>query len=178
MVLAHVTAEQSYALLDSGRREDALEPPRYAHGHDTRRLPGLLRSWLFTAEGAIHSALGNQIGARKALDQAPRHLPTDPANPELPFLMLDETHLARRRGHCLARLGSKEAVESLHAALDGMRAATLSRAEAGLRVDLAFALTAQEDTTEARKHAQRAAELTRTTGSARQRARIIRLLGA
>ncbi|TDQ52992.1 hypothetical protein EV190_105109 [Actinorugispora endophytica] len=44
-------------------------------------------------------------------------------------------------------------------------------------VDLAFALTARGDTTEARRHAQRAADLARTTGSVRQRVRIAKLPG-
>lgn len=178
VILTHVTAEQTYVLLDSDQGEEALELLRYAHRQSPGQLPHLLRAWLFAAEGEVRAVLGDRTGALEALDRAARYLPTDPADPALPFLMLDETHLARWRGHCLARLGADEAVHFLHTALDGMKETPLGRAEAGLHVDLALALTAQGDTTEARKHALRAADLARCTGSARQRARIARLIGS
>ncbi|GAA3757694.1 hypothetical protein GCM10022205_51480 [Spinactinospora alkalitolerans] len=177
-ILAHVTAEQTYALLDSGRAEDALALVSYAHRQQAHRLPALLRSWLFAAEGEVCAALGDEQETRRVLEEAARRLPTGPEDLELPFLMLNETHLARWRGHCLARLGAREAVEDLASALDGMQGAALGRAEAGLRVDLALALTAQGDVTEAQKHARRAADLAGRTGSARQRARIAKLLAA
>jgi tetratricopeptide (TPR) repeat protein len=175
-VLAHVTAEQTYALLDSGRTSDALALVTHAHQQQPQRLPSLLRCWLYAAEGEVRAALGDERGARKVLDEASRRLPADPEDPELPFLMLNPIHLARWRGHCLARLGADEAVEDLSEALAGIEGASLGRAEAGLRIDLALALTAKGDATGAQTHARRAAEIVGRTGSARQRARIARLL--
>jgi hypothetical protein len=109
------------------------------------------------------------------LDEAARVLPADYMDAELPFLMLDQHHLARWRGHCLARLGADEAVEDLTAALEGIRNGSV-RAETGLRVDLALALTARGDVEQAQQHARRAAELAGQAGSARQRRRIAKLL--
>ena len=53
--------------------------------------------------------------------------------------------------------------------------ATFTRAEAGLRCDLAAAFHVTGERTEARKHLARAAELAQLTGSARQRRRISQL---
>jgi tetratricopeptide (TPR) repeat protein len=175
-VLAHVTAQQANVLLDAGRYDDAVTLVDHAHQKDAARLPALLRAWLLAAEGEARAAAGDGLGARRALDEAQRVLPAEPTGPELPFLMLDESHLARWRGHCLARLGAAEAVEDLTSALDA--AGETVRAETGLRVDLALALTARGDTTEAHKHAARAAELAGESGSARQRARIGKLLAS
>lgn len=99
----------------------------------------------------------------------------DDSDPELPFLALNSTYLARWRGHCLARLGADEAVNDLNSALDGLAGGHFRRAEAGLRVDLALALKARGEEDGARTHAKRAEELAGNTGSARQRARIEKL---
>ena len=53
--------------------------------------------------------------------------------------------------------------------------ATFTRAEAGLRCDLAAALHVAGEREEARRHLARAAELAQLTGSARQRRRIAEL---
>ena len=50
--------------------------------------------------------------------------------------------------------------------------ATFTRAEAGLRCDLAAALYVTGERDEARRHLARATELAQLTGSARQRRRI------
>ncbi|WP_262391252.1 hypothetical protein [Nocardiopsis sp. CNR-923] len=52
----------------------------------------------------------------------------------------------------------------------------LGRAEAGLRTDLALAYSAHGDLAQARRQVQRAAELSKRSGSVRQRARLARLL--
>ncbi|WP_211301371.1 hypothetical protein [Murinocardiopsis flavida] len=175
-VLAHVTAEQTYTLLDNGYDDEALQLVRHAHQQAPRKLPGLLRAWLFAAEGEALAVVGDGDAARKAMDAAARYLPDDPEDPELPFLMLNETHLARWRGNCLARLGADEALDDLTSALSGIEDGSLGRAEAGLQVDLAMTFQARGEVDEAQKHAQRAAELAGRTGSARQRARIAKLL--
>lgn len=60
-------------------------------------------------------------------------------DPDLPFLSLDSSHLARWRGHCFARLGVRGAVDDAVSALDSMDHG-FTRAESGLRRDYATAL--------------------------------------
>jgi hypothetical protein len=110
------------------------------------------------------------------MERAFRVLPDGPADPALPFLMLNETHLLRWRGHCLARLGSSEAIEDLTVALDDLANEELGRAEAGLRADLALAYSAHGDVPQARRQARLAADLADRTGSVRQRSRLAGLL--
>jgi hypothetical protein len=55
-----------------------------------------------------------------------------------PYLALDAVHLARWHGHAPARFGHPDAVAVLMKALSA-HDADFSRAEAGLRVDLAIA---------------------------------------
>lgn len=177
-VLAYVRAEQAYVLLDADRGDDALSLVRDARGGDSSALPPVLRAWLNAAEGEMLAALGNRDEALRLLDAAADVLPNECGDPDLPFLMLNAGHLARWRGHCLARLGEASAIESLTTALDVMSEGQYARAEAGLRVDLAIALTARGDVRQARTHAQRAADLVGLTGSQRQRRRIGQLLAA
>lgn len=175
--LAHVTAQQAYALLDAGRAEDAVELIQHANAPSTAsRVPPRLRAWLAAAEAEFLAAAGFGDRARQLLDYAATVLPPGDADPELPYLMLNQTHLARWRGHCLARLGAKEAVDELTTALNGDQMLNSKRAESSLRVDLALALRERGDLAESKDHAQRAAELAGRTGSTRQRARISSLL--
>ncbi|SDO94766.1 hypothetical protein SAMN04487905_101212 [Actinopolyspora xinjiangensis] len=176
-ILAHVTAQQGYVLLDAERPSEALTLVQRARSKDQDKIHPRMRSWLAAAEGEMRAAAGDVSGTYKALDEADRLLPNEPgdSDPELPFLALNSTHLARWRGHCLARLGAAEAVNDLNSALSGLAGGDFRRAEAGARVDLAMALKARGEEEEARKHAKRADELAGNTGSARQRARIQKL---
>ncbi|KOX13313.1 helix-turn-helix transcriptional regulator [Nocardiopsis sp. NRRL B-16309] len=176
VVLAHVSAEQIYVLLDSGRGNEALAVIRAAHDEGGKALPPLLCSWLWAAEGEVRASLGQEPQSQRALERAFALLPQQPDDPSLPFLMLDHTHLLRWRGHCLARLGHSEAIEDLTRALDGIAPLELGRAEAGLRTDLAVAYSVHGDLAQARRQAQRATELSERSGSVRQRARLARLL--
>lgn len=176
IVLAHVSAEQIYVLLDSGRKGEALAVLRAAHNDEGKSLPPLLRSWLWATEGEVRASLGQELESQQALERAFTLLPYQPNDPSLPFLMLDDTHLLCWQGHCLARLGHNEAIEDLTRALDGIASLGLGRAEIGLRTDLAMAYSAHGDLTQARQQAQRATELSERSGSVRQRARLTRLL--
>ena len=143
----------------------------------SRLVPATLRAWLHAAEGEALAVLGERDAALRALDHASDVLP-DVADGELPYLMLDTGHLARWRGHCLARLGEPAAIDDLSHALDAMSDGQYGRAAASLRVDLALAFRIRGDLGESRIHAHRAAELAGRTGSQRQRRRITELLTA
>ncbi|MCA1194182.1 hypothetical protein [Saccharopolyspora sp. 6V] len=177
--LAHVTAQQAYALLDAGRPTDAVELVQYANtAENAKRVPPRLRAWLSAAEAEFLAAAGENDRSRMLLDYALDVLPSGDSDPELPYLMLNRTHLARWRGHCLARLGADEAVDQLTAALDGDQALSSRRAAASLHVDLALALRQRGDGPGSRVHAQQASELAGRTGSTRQRARIAGLMSS
>jgi hypothetical protein len=131
--------------------------------------------WLHAAEAEAHAACGAELACRHALDAADAVLPNDPFDPDLPFLFLGAPHVARWRGNCLARLGVKEAITDLIQALEPMETG-FNRAEAGLRCDLAIALTIRGEIKEARQQAEHAQQLAALTGSARQCRRIAKVL--
>ena len=175
--LAYATAQQGYVLVDAGRPTDAHELVVAARRRAARFVPGELVAWLFAAEGEVLSVLGERDAALRAMDEADAHLSREPEN-ALPYLMLDAGHLARWRGHCLARLGEESAVDDLTAALRSIGEGRFGRAEAGLRVDLALALHARGEADASRQQARLADELAGRTGSQRQRRRIAELLSA
>lgn len=174
--LAYARAQQGYVLLDAHRAADARTVIQHAQQQFGSSVPGVLRAWLHAAEGEAHAAEGNRDHTLRALDSAAQELASGPADDSLPFVMLNESHLARWRGHCLARLGEEQAIDDLTSALDGMGEGRFGRAETGLRVDLALAFQARGDVSESQQHARRAADLAGRTGSERQRRRIANLL--
>ena len=176
--LAYAQAQQAYILLDAGELDAAHALIRAGQRQAGTRVSPVLRTWLHAAEGETLAALGQRDAALRALDTAAATLPEDAEDDALPYLMLGAEHLARWRGHCLARLGDQGAIDDLASALDTMGEGQYGRAEVSLRVDLALAFNARGDTTEAQLHAQRAAELAGRTGSVRQRRRIAQLLSA
>ena len=175
--LVYARAQQAFVLLDAKRPADARDVICGAREEAGTAVPAMLRAWLHAAEGEALATNGQRDDALRALDAAADILTPD-ADDSLPFVMLHAGHLARWRGHCLARLGDVAAIDELTSALDVMGEGQYGRAEASLRVDLALAFRARGDGTESRLHAQRAAELADRTGSERQRRRIAELLSA
>jgi tetratricopeptide (TPR) repeat protein len=174
-VLAHVTAQQAYALLDLDRPQNAVALIRHARSEADGRIPAMLRSWLWAAEAEALSASDDDGPAQAALDEAGRALPGHGAGDGLPFLFLNDVHLARWRGHCLARLGKAEAVKELTDAVARLDP-TFTRAAAGHRCDLALAYSVRGQHEEARAEARAADALATRAASARQRRRIAQLL--
>ncbi|WP_285586584.1 hypothetical protein [Herbidospora sp. NBRC 101105] len=98
-VLAHVSGEQAYTLIEIGRSAEAVEMIRHVHRTHRGQIPALLRAWLSAAEAEAASVVGDKVTCRNALDQAARLLPEhDHPDPELPYLALNRHHLARWRG--------------------------------------------------------------------------------
>lgn len=175
-ILAHVTAQQGYVLLDANRNEDAISLMQSAKSAAQGKVSPLIWAWLCAAEAESLAAAGRDAATRESLDEAAASLSND-AGEKIPFVFLDEVHLSRWRGHCLARLGAVEAVEDLAAALDRLDP-TFTRAAAGLHCDLALALSVQGQYVEARDEARTAETLAQQTASTRQRRRIRRLTSA
>lgn len=175
--LAYALAQQAYVLLEMGYVDDAWTVVRKARERLAGPVPTELVAWLFAAEGEMLAALGDRDSALRALDSADTYV-TGSANNDLPFVMLDPAHLARWRGHCLARLGDASAIGDLSTALAAMGDGQYGRAEVSLRVDLALALRVRGEVEESRSEAQRARALADRTGSRRQQRRIDELLSA
>ncbi|MGB8201192.1 MAG: hypothetical protein WCF33_16115, partial [Pseudonocardiaceae bacterium] len=130
--------------------------------------------WLAAAHGEALAAHGDRTASLHAFDRAAELLPSD-ATDDRPYVALDIVHLARWRGHALARFGHPDATAVLTNALNRLDP-TFVRAETALRVDLATALAASGNRDEARTHADQAAQLAAQVGSTRQRRRITTLL--
>jgi len=171
---SHAAAEQAFVLLDAEATGDAIELLDNARYRADSASPRTLRAWLAAAHGEALAAHGDRTASLHAFDQAATLLPADPTE-EGPYVALDTVHLARWRGHALARFGEPDAITVLTDAL-ARHDPTFVRAETALRVDLATALTATGDRDEAREHANQAARLASQVGSARQRRRIMILL--
>jgi tetratricopeptide (TPR) repeat protein len=170
-LLAFAAGEQAYVLLDLGRPADALELVRSVWDETHAAIPHQVRGWLLAAEAEMAAAAGDVTICRHALHAAAREVGHGPSSAEHPYLALNDTHFARWRGSCLVQLGDPETAGELTAALAAMDG-TFTRAEAGLRGDLAQALYVRGERQEARRHLTRARELAQLTGSARQRRRL------
>jgi hypothetical protein len=150
------------ALLENARQCADLSAPR------------ILQAWLTAAHGEALAAHADRTASLHAFDCAAKLLPCNSAD-DKPYVALDSVHLARWRGHALARFGDTDAIAILNGALARLDSSFV-RAETALRVDLANALTTFGEHEEARTHAHHAAKLAAQVGSTRQRRRINTLL--
>ncbi|MBJ7603117.1 MAG: hypothetical protein JF888_08015 [Candidatus Dormibacteraeota bacterium] len=171
---SHAAAEQAFVLIDTRATSDAIELLDETRRHAHASSPRVLRAWLAAAHGEALAAHGDQTASLRAFDEAAELLPSELAD-ERPYVALDPVHLARWRGHALARCGHPDATTVLTGALNQLDPSFV-RAETALRVDLATALEANGDRDGARIHANHAARLAAQVGSARQRRRITNLL--
>jgi tetratricopeptide (TPR) repeat protein len=170
-LLGFAAGEQAYVLLDLHRPAEALTMVRAAYTETCTAVPHQLRGWLHAAEAEMAAAAGQESTCRNGLDSALTEISHGPSGQDLPYLALNETHLARWRGNCLVLFGDPETADDLNAALTAMDG-DFTRAEAGLRCDLAAALHIRGEKEQARLHLKRARELAQVTGSARQRRRV------
>jgi tetratricopeptide (TPR) repeat protein len=170
-LLAFAAGEQAYVLLDLHRPTEALAMVRAAYEKTHTAIPHQVRSWLRAAEAEMAAAAGEESACRHALDGAAQEISHGAASEDLPYLALNESHLARWRGNCLVMFGDPQTADDLVAALAAMDDG-FTRAEASLRCDLAAALHVRGEKDEAKRHLKKARELAQLTGSARQRRRI------
>ncbi|MEO3876759.1 XRE family transcriptional regulator [Nonomuraea sp. B12E4] len=170
-LVAYVSGEQAYVLMELGRPGEATELLQHVHKQHRAHVPARLRTWLSAAEAEAAAILGDETACRAALDQAAALLPEGDGDPEMPYLSINAHHIARWRGNCLVRFGDPDTAEDLRSALVGMDG-TYNRAESGVRCDLGHALLVVGDPEAAQPHIQRAQQLATMTGSRRQRRRI------
>lgn len=167
---AHAMGEHAFVLLDLSQPVQAV-----ALLEEAKTLiplvPVRMRSWLHAAAAEAHAAAGHAAQARVEMDAAERHLPEHMDEGGTPYLSLDTVHLARWRGHTLARLSDSSAVPVLTEALSQLDG-SFARAEAGLRCDLAVALRQQNDADGSAEQIRSAHALALQTGSLRQLRRL------
>lgn len=170
---AHALAKQAVVLADVGRAADGCAMSGYA-----RSLGGsgtaMLRTWLAVAHGEALAAAGQRMDSLRAFDEAAAAMTSvrAPSGSGEPYVGLDDVHLARWRGHALARIGDPEAVPVLTGALRD-HDAEFTRAEAALRVDLSFAHIAAGDVLAADSQRRAALAVADAVGSVRQRRRLL-----
>ena len=109
---SHAAAEQAFVLIDAGATRDAVDLLDGARHRADTTAPRILRAWLAAAHGEALAAHGNPTASLHAFDQAAELLPDDPGD-ERPYVALDVVHLARWRGHALARFGHPDAIAVL-----------------------------------------------------------------
>lgn len=170
-LLAHATAQQAFILIDLDQVGPAVEQLAEARVIAQNATPPLLRAWLAAAHGEGLAAAGQRDDALRAFDAAGGLLPTDPADPSLPFLFLAGAHLDRWRGHALSRLGEPDAIDQITDALPRLPT-EFTRARTSMLVDLAYAYAVSGDRDAAVEHARQAKRLAMQIKSDRQLRRL------
>ncbi|GAA2755293.1 helix-turn-helix domain-containing protein [Actinopolymorpha rutila] len=177
--LAYAMGEQAYVLAEAGELGLAVELVREAAYVGAGVASGKLMAWVASAEAELCARAGIRDDCLRALERADCLLPPgdDARDEDVPSIFLNASHLARWRGNALALIGDEHAVAGLYSALGGLDP-SFTRAEAGLRCDLAQAHMARGEYDEAAAHLSVARLVTSRTGSVRHRRRIDRLTGA
>ncbi|RNL83167.1 helix-turn-helix transcriptional regulator [Halostreptopolyspora alba] len=176
--LAHAMGEQAYVLSDAGKPELSVELVTEALRIAQSQIPPRVTSWLLAAKAEFHALSGEESACRSTLESAELHMPDDGLlrDPDMLSIFLTEEHLKRWKGHSLALIGDAGAIDELYEALESMDS-TFTRAEAGLRTDLAQAHMWRDEHGDATDQLRKARLLANRTGSVRQRNRIERLTG-
>jgi tetratricopeptide (TPR) repeat protein len=170
-LLAYATAQQAFVLIDLGNPESAVELLDHARSLYPTGIGDLLRCWLAAAHGEGLAEAGQRDAALRAFDEASSILPAEPDKPDLPYLMLNATHLTRWRGNALAALGDKEAITDLEKVL-ASKTPTSLRATTGALASLAFAHSRAGDREAAISYSRQARQLASRIGSDRQKKRL------
>lgn len=169
--IALAEAGQAFVLADMNKGADAVEIITAARREADRKCSHHMRAWLAAAHGEVYAGNGQQSNSLRAFDKANTLLYSSTSTASDPYVALDAVHLARWRGHALARCGEAEAIDLLTRTLADMDA-TFVRAETSLRVDLAAALSALDERSAATAQADYAQQLAQKLGSMRQQRRL------
>lgn len=168
---AHATAEQAFTLIDLGEATTAVDLLDSTRRKMERSCPRLLRAWLVASHGETLAANSQHEEALNLFDESARLLPAEHAEPKGPYIVLDETHLARWRGHAASHSDHIGSISISKRALH-LLDPTFARAESSLRVDLATAFAALNRSSDSINQIRRAHDIAQRIGSARQLKRI------
>ena len=168
---AHAMAEQAFVLIDMGEVGNALELLVHVRSNAQRSVPRVLQAWLAAACGEAYAAESRRGAALRAFDEADDLLRVQTGKGSWPYVALDAVHLARWRGHILARLRESEAITVLTDALSHLDP-TFVRAQVALRADVAIALKCNDMAEDACRESARVRALLDGIGSERQLRRL------
>jgi tetratricopeptide (TPR) repeat protein len=171
---ALAAAGRAFVLVDIGDTASAVALLETTRATAERECSPLLRSWLAASHGEALAADDRRAECLRAFDKADVLLPDDQTNELAPYVALNQVHLARWRGHALAKCGEPEAVDVLTGALEQLDP-TFIRAQTALHVDLALAFSTNGEASESHTQAMRAMHLATLIGSNRQRRRMANL---
>lgn len=163
-------------LLAADRSADALVRIEAGEAALGKLAHPKLRAWITAARAEALAECGDDAACRAALDGALRHLhATDRGSAPAPYVdYLNEWHLHRWTGNCLATLGHADAVRVIEEALT-QADPSFVRAQASLVIDLAAAHAAVGDLEQACAAASQGVALAAETRSARQLRRVLTL---
>ena len=169
---AHATAEQAFVLIDMGEVSSAVEQLVHVRSSARRHAPRILMAWLAAACGEAYAVRNRRGAALRAFDEADSLLASQQQETPCPYVALNPVHLARWRGHALARIGETEAIAVLQEAF-GHLDPSFVRAQVALLVDLAIAMSQNSMIEEARRQKECASALAAEVGSHRQQRRLL-----
>lgn len=167
-------AGRAFVLVDVGKATEAAQVVSSTRQTADRTCSHLTRSWLAAAQGEVFAATHLRIDSLKAFDQADALLTNSKSDVTDPYMALDAVHLGRWRGHALARCDDPDAVEVLTKSLRKLDR-KFARAEAALRVDLAYGFAVLDEPFEVASQTRQAGELASRIGSVRQQRRIAKI---
>ncbi|GAB2787348.1 hypothetical protein [Amycolatopsis magusensis] len=165
---AHAEAEQAFVLLDANEIKEAISILEAALTK-ARGSDPTLQAWLTAAHGEALACSEDITASLRSYDTAATQL-REPTR-TTPFVLLDSVHLERWRGHALATVKHKDAVDTLRSSLKKLDN-TFSRAETSLRISLADSLIADGDRSEAHVQLDTASKMAANIGSIRLKRRI------
>jgi hypothetical protein len=169
-------AGRAFVLVDIGETSTAVDLVARTRRTADRVCSHLTRSWLAASHGEVLAADWLSSPSLHAFDQAETLLADNTPDSGDPYMALDSVHLARWRGHALARSDAHDAVAVLSDCLEKLDP-TFTRAETALRVDLASAFAVLNEQPEAAEQTNKAADLAAKIGSVRQQRRLARITG-
>ena len=169
---AFAEAGRAFVLVDVGEADTAVDLVATTRQRADQTCSRMTRSWLAAAHGEVLAADNRGTESFRAFDRADVLLANHASDTVDPYMALDPVHLARWRGHALARCGAPDAVDFLTTSL-GKLDPTFIRAETALRVDLAHTFTVLNEPSQAAAQVRKAADLARKIGAKRQQRRIM-----
>ena len=166
-LVAFASAQRAYVLIDLRQFDSAQNLVAAVLQKCRRNVPSELAAWLYGAQAEAAAANGNVDLCKKSLDLGRARLSYRSSSDECPYVVLDELHFERWAGSCLAKLGDREAIDSLERVRDEMHP-DFARALGGVLVDLTQAYVVQREIDAAARVFSAACHVTGGVGSIRQ----------
>ena len=164
---AFASAQRAYVFIDLGRFDSAQKVIANVIQTDGKSVPSDLAAWLYGTQAETAAANGDADLCKRSLDLGRKRLAQAGSSGECAYVVLNELHFERWAGSCLAKLGDREAIDSLETVRSELHP-DFARALGGVLVDLTQAYVAQGELDAASNTFTSAVLLTSRVGSLRQ----------